>query len=408
MLEICIGGKMIHQVHFKNVQKHKDLTLNFIEGLNVITGSTDSGKTSLLRGLLFALNNRGTSDKLLTWNAKEGSVEISIDGNQITRSFGKENAYYLNGERFTAFRKDVPAPISSIVNMDNINIQNRRDMPFMVYATASSNAEQFSTMLDLTEIQNTVDNLKSKVKKAKEKKEVLDEKLKSVEKELEQYSELETASKRFSALCERADKLSSYRNRATELAASLQEIQLLSKRLYEQSAGLTAHEKFKGIIYSFKELSALKTQANSLKTHFNKLKSLHQKVKQSVQAKTAFEQINKLIEQKQIIDKFQEKAQLLKKYQAFFNDCNVKIVVGVKAVNALKEFSAIKLQITHMQIFKDKFAVLKQAQQKLLLLKNKVITAEKQLEQAEKDWSSIQNKVCPLCGNIIGNCEDSK
>ena len=56
MLEICIGGKMIHQVHFKNTQKHKDLTLNFIEGLNVITGSTDSGKTSLLRGLLFALN----------------------------------------------------------------------------------------------------------------------------------------------------------------------------------------------------------------------------------------------------------------------------------------------------------------------------------------------------------------
>lgn len=399
---------MINQVHFKNTQKHKDLTLNFIEGLNVITGSTDSGKTSLLRGLLFALNNKGTSDKLLTWDTKEGSVEITIDGNQITRSFGKENAYYLNGERFTAFRKDVPAPISSIVNMDNINIQNRRDMPFMVYATASSNAEQFSTMLDLTEIQNTVDNLKSKVKKAKEKKEVLDEKLKSVEKELGHYTELETASKRFSALCARADKLSSYRSRANDLSASFQEIRLLSERLYKQSAGLTAHEKFKGIVYSFKELSALKTQANSLKTHFNKLKSLHQKVKQSLQAKTAFEQINKLIEQKQIIDKLQTKAQLLKKYQAFFNDCDVKISVGVKAVNALKAFNTIKAQIINMQILKDKFAVLKQAQQQLLLLKNKVLATEKQLEQAEEDWASIQNKVCPLCGNIIGNCEDSK
>lgn len=399
---------MINQVHFKNTQKHKDLTLNFIEGLNVITGSTDSGKTSLLRGLLFALDNKGTSDKLLTWDAREGSVEITIDGNQITRSFGKENAYYLNGERFTAFRKDVPAPISSIVNMDDINIQNRRDMPFMVYATASSNAEQFSTMLDLTEIQNTVDNLKSKVKKAKEKKEVLDEKLKLVEKELGQYTELEAASKRFSALCARADKLSSYRSRANDLSASFQEIRLLSKRLSEQSVGLTAHEKFKRISYSFKELSALKTQANSLKTHFNQLKSLHQRVKQSMQAKTAFEQINKLIEQKQFIDKLQAKAQLLKKYQAFFDDCEVKTAIGVKAVNALKEFNTIKAQMINMQTIKDKLAVLKQAQQKLSLLKNKVIATETQLRQAEEEWASIQNKVCPLCGNIIGNCEDSK
>ena len=67
---------MLSKITLKNIQAHEDLTLEFGQGLNVIHGSTDSGKTAVLRGLLWAAMNDGNGDKLLKNNngAKECSV----------------------------------------------------------------------------------------------------------------------------------------------------------------------------------------------------------------------------------------------------------------------------------------------------------------------------------------------
>ena len=56
---------MLSKITLKNIQAHEDLTLEFGQGLNVIHGSTDSGKTAVLRGLLWAALNDGNGDKLL-------------------------------------------------------------------------------------------------------------------------------------------------------------------------------------------------------------------------------------------------------------------------------------------------------------------------------------------------------
>ena len=37
---------MISSVHIKNFQKHKDLSLEFTPGINVITGKSDAGKSA--------------------------------------------------------------------------------------------------------------------------------------------------------------------------------------------------------------------------------------------------------------------------------------------------------------------------------------------------------------------------
>lgn len=160
---------MIEQLKATNLQKHEDITLNFIEGVNVITGPTDSGKTAIFRGLKWVLMNEGDSSKLVKHGTQKCTVSVTIDGNTVERSYSaSSNTYKLNENLYKSFRTSVPADIASLVNMDAISIQDRRDLPFMVYYKGSETAEQFSTMLDLNEIQTVTANTNRYVKKVAE------------------------------------------------------------------------------------------------------------------------------------------------------------------------------------------------------------------------------------------------
>jgi len=162
---------MLSKITLKNIQTHEDLTLEFGPGLNVIHGSTDSGKTAVLRGLLWAALNDGNGDKLLKNNngAKECSVELTLDGHTIRRSWSKSaNTYSMDGVNFSAFRTSVPAAIAEVVNMDAINVQRRRDVPFMVYWKATDNAQQFSQMLDIDEIDRSINAINKDVREGQQ------------------------------------------------------------------------------------------------------------------------------------------------------------------------------------------------------------------------------------------------
>lgn len=160
---------MIEQLKATNLQKHENITLNFIEGVNVITGPTDSGKTAIFRGLKWVLMNDGDSSKLVKHGTQKCTVSATIDGNVIERSYSaSSNTYKLNDNLYKSFRTSVPGDIALLVNMDAISIQDRRDLPFMVYYKGSETAEQFSTMLDLNEIQTVTANTNRYVKKVAE------------------------------------------------------------------------------------------------------------------------------------------------------------------------------------------------------------------------------------------------
>jgi len=185
---------MIEQITLKNIQKHDNLTLNFVSGVNVISGATDTGKTAIFRGLIWALMNEGESNKLIKHGANKCSVTVTIDDNVIERAWSSSsNTYKLNGSLFKSFRTSVPGDIAKLVNMAPISIQSRRDLPFMVYYKGSETAEQFSTMLDLNEIQTVTSNTNKYVKDIQRNYEEAKEKLAEVREELKHYSGIDAA-----------------------------------------------------------------------------------------------------------------------------------------------------------------------------------------------------------------------
>lgn len=202
---------MLTRLRIVNVQKHEDLELN-LDKINVIIGGTDSGKTSVLRGLTWALTNDESGENLINNDgATLCSVTIDTEDGSVTRAWSKgKNVYTLNNKEFTTFRTSVPAPIAALFNVDNINIQKRRDPPFMVYFKASDCANQFSDMMDLSEIDTIIANSNKSVKEHADTVEKLKEKKNKLADELASLVNVDDAVDEFNKLVKFRKEIKAY------------------------------------------------------------------------------------------------------------------------------------------------------------------------------------------------------
>ena len=70
---------MIKKIQIQNFQSHKETTLKLDPGVNIIVGTTDSGKTSILRALRWVIWNRPSGDDFRSWWGGNTSVEVIIN-----------------------------------------------------------------------------------------------------------------------------------------------------------------------------------------------------------------------------------------------------------------------------------------------------------------------------------------
>jgi exonuclease SbcC len=196
---------MIKEISIKNYQSHKDSILSLHEGVNFILGTSDSGKSAIIRAIKWVKDNRPSGEEFRSnWGGKT-EVEIFTDDAHIVRSKDKENEYILGDIHFKAFGTDVPKEISDALNLNESNISFQLDSPFLLSETPGNVAQYWNQIANLSAIDKGTSNINSAIReltadiKYKEGQEVkLTEDLKAFE-FLEQFesevSELEELEK---------------------------------------------------------------------------------------------------------------------------------------------------------------------------------------------------------------------
>jgi len=129
---------MIKSLTIKNFQSHKNSQLDFSDGINVITGSSNCGKTAIIRALNFVITNRpqGLAFKSSFADKKETcKVSLVINNQEIIREKNTSiNQYQVGGSLFDTIGNDVPSEISSAINMSDINISTQFEKHFLLGA----------------------------------------------------------------------------------------------------------------------------------------------------------------------------------------------------------------------------------------------------------------------------------
>lgn len=123
--------KFIKRVILENFQSHKYSVIDFNEGLNVIVGPSDSGKSAIIRGIKWALYNEPSGDYFIREGATECSVTVEFNDNVILKRYRSKykNAYILtdrdgNEIKFEGFGSGVPEEIIETVGIKKINLDS--------------------------------------------------------------------------------------------------------------------------------------------------------------------------------------------------------------------------------------------------------------------------------------------
>ena len=157
---------MITSLKLENFQSHKNTELHFHPGVNVIVGSTDSGKTAVIRALKEIIWNRPGGTECISHWAKAMNIQITVETATIRKEkSSSRNAYVVNGKEYVAFGRDVPEDVKKILGMDEINIQMQMDSPFLLSQSSGEIALHFNRIAKIDNIHNTISNIKQKSKK---------------------------------------------------------------------------------------------------------------------------------------------------------------------------------------------------------------------------------------------------
>jgi DNA repair ATPase RecN len=191
---------VIPSIHLKNFQAHKDSFIEFCEGFNVITGSSDAGKSSIFRAEEWVRKNRPSGDDVKNWDSKEDDpVVVKIDSVIKQRVKGK-SSYKLNGTTFEAIKTDVPEEITKELNLSDINIQTQHDSYFLLTDSPGEVARKLNEIVGLDIIDKIYKNLNSKANSTKRDIQTLDSEITNLHESLECLSYLDEAEKEIEEL----------------------------------------------------------------------------------------------------------------------------------------------------------------------------------------------------------------
>ena len=89
-----MNSRYIKNLRIINFQSHKNTTMNFSNGLNVIVGESDVGKTAIIRALKWVLFNEPKGASFINRDSDECIVEINYsDGISLIRKRNKKIFY---------------------------------------------------------------------------------------------------------------------------------------------------------------------------------------------------------------------------------------------------------------------------------------------------------------------------
>jgi len=316
---------MIKALKIRNVQSHKKTNLRFSKGVNVILGSTDSGKSAIFRSIRFCAKNEPKGNLICSnWGGRTKVVLIP-DETTVTRIKEKNTNTYLvhqkNAEKLklTAFGAKVPSEVETALNLSEINLQQQMDGPFLLNKTPGAVAAHFNKIANLEVIDLATQRIKREIKqlgasiafkeadkKKKEKVisefdfiekfdidlevlEVLESDVTNLQKNIKKLNKVITDCKDSDVVLEKASILSQFEDmvrsllllseKREDLYATIEEIHNKHQLLIEYRNNLEHEEKVDRLLIRFDKKDNIKESYKELNTSILQVKANQASIK---------------------------------------------------------------------------------------------------------------------------------
>jgi len=184
---------MLEKITLHNFQIHKDITLDLVPGVNIITGTSRAGKSSIIRAVKWIITNRPVGLAFKNRTAEDGIVKGSLvfDGTKVERKRSKTaNEYKLGKQKFSVVKTDVPSEVSDFINLDEVNLQSQHDQYFLLQSSAGEVAKKLNQVANLEIIDFVLGEVNSEITSANKEIQRTKTEIDSLKAELKVYDGL--------------------------------------------------------------------------------------------------------------------------------------------------------------------------------------------------------------------------
>jgi DNA repair protein SbcC/Rad50 len=263
---------MINKLSIQNFQSHKFTELEFSPGVNVITGTSDSGKTAIIRALRWLVWNKPTGDSFRSnWGGDTYVYASMYYGKTyetwISRYKGeKGNTYDLQGAIFEGFGTDVPNEVQEVLGLNEINLQQQLDSPFLLSDsyTPGNVALHFNKVANIGKINSTQQNIEKRVRETKADIKYEKGQLKKYEQELSEFPDLQKLEIELEVLEELEQQRNQVSNAKSRLSEIINSLDSVDERIEQESKWLVVEKDVDNLLKKIDERNKLEDDSNRL------------------------------------------------------------------------------------------------------------------------------------------------
>ncbi len=413
--------KFIKRVILENFQSHKYSVIDFNEGLNVIVGPSDSGKSAIIRGIKWALYNEPSGDYFIREGATECSVTIEFNDNVILKRYRSKykNIYILtdrdgNDIKFEGFGSGVPEEITETVgikkiNLDSdssnaINLGEQLEGAFLLSEKTSVRASAIGRLVGVNIIDDALKDVLRDNRNLNIDKKNIEDNIQNIEAEIKKYDYLDELKIKFK-------RLENLKIKLIELENKVDILNKLNKILNEVQI---EKETQTIILKKLEQIDNLNEIINSVDNKIYKYKSLNNYNDNLKNIANRIEESNYVIENLKDIDLIRDKISKLdilcnkvEKYRGI-SDKYSKLVTEkdalVHTIEKLDDLEDIENKLTSMNYKYIKLKDLNSVKVKYdniiksISIGNEYLKRFKDIDKCEKDLSLLDNK-----SNLLSN-----
>jgi DNA repair ATPase RecN len=291
---------MIKLLRIENYQSHKNNTITFDKGVNVIVGKSDTGKSAIIKAMNWCINNKPVGTSFFSHWDNKCFVSLSFYDStpKISRSRNKkENIYYIDNECLKAVNKEVPMEVQTVVNMSDINLQRQGDNHFLISNTPGEVAKYLNKVVNIDQIDRSLSNIESLRRETTKNINKISSEIDDIENKLQEYVYISRAEKKLRQLLKSTESIRDMANSYYTITDLYNKIQKINNDLNKFSNINKAYKKINQLSIKIKILekdNEIFNNLNNFKHQFYNCFNLYKKEKEkNDKLKT---QYNKLIE----------------------------------------------------------------------------------------------------------------
>lgn len=217
----------LEKLVLRDFQCHKKLVIALDPAVTVLVGSSDQGKSAVVRALRWLAFNKPTGIAFVRRGSKGARVALDLDGAGVERERnGKFNGYRLNGRDLEGDgSRTIPEPVERLLNLDeSLNVQGQFDAPFWMGLSAPEVSRQLNQIVNLDLVDSTLTNLAAVLRRSNAERGILQERLGRARIDSEALRWVNAASERLNVAERALDDLEGVRESIRSLESGIERL----------------------------------------------------------------------------------------------------------------------------------------------------------------------------------------